>query len=190
MAETESHIIEGLRQRNPKVQQLALEQYGGFVWAQVVRLVSATEDAEEVYQDVFIKVFSNIGAYDAEKASLMTWISRIAYNESITFLRRKRQKVIYFEDQEGDALRLSEEEVDATLGKPDEETVQLIQTAIHHLPPDEQALITMFYYDDMSLKEIAFVTESIPTTVASKLSRTRKKLCKIIKQTLTPALPR
>lgn len=190
MAETESHIIEGLRQRNPKVQQLALEQYGGFVWAQVVRLVSATEDAEEVYQDVFIKVFSNIGAYDAGKASLKTWMSRIAYNESITFLRRKRQKVIYFEDQEGDALRLSEEEVDATLGKPDEETVQLIQTAIHHLPPDEQALITMFYYDDMSLKEIAFVTESIPTTVASKLSRTRKKLCKIIKQTLTPTHPR
>lgn len=190
MAETESYIIEGLRQRNPKVQQLALEQYGGFVWAQVVRLVSATEDAEEVYQDVFIKVFSNIDAYDAGKASLKTWMSRIAYNESITFLRRKRQKVIYFEDQEGDALRLSEEEVNATLGKPDEETVQLIQTAIHHLPPDEQALITMFYYDDMSLKEIAFVTESIPTTVASKLSRTRRKLCKIIKQTLTPALPR
>ena len=39
----------------------------------------------------------------------------------------------------------------------------------------------LFYYEEMSLKEIAYVTESIPTTIASKLSRTRKKICKIIK---------
>jgi RNA polymerase sigma-70 factor (ECF subfamily) len=61
------------------------------------------------------------------------------------------------------------------------ETVQLIRAALKHLPPDERAIITMFYYEEMSLKDIAYVTESIPTTVASKLSRTRKKLCKIIK---------
>lgn len=86
MTETEIHIIEGLRQQSPKVQQQALELYGSFVWAQVVRLVSRVEDAEEVYQDVFIKVFNNINMYDAERASLKTWISRIAYNECFSFL--------------------------------------------------------------------------------------------------------
>ncbi|MCQ2258639.1 MAG: RNA polymerase sigma factor [Bacteroidaceae bacterium] len=181
MEKEEIHIIEGLMQRNPKVQQEALELYGNYVWVQVVRLVSGIEDAEEVYQDVFVKIFSNIKMYDETRSSLRTWISRIAYNESITFLRRKRQAVIYFEDDEGKAEALSEEEVEETLGHANEETVQLIRAAIRHLPPDEQAIITMFYYDEMSLKEIAFVTESIPTTIASKLSRTRKKLCKIIK---------
>lgn len=63
VTETETNIIEGLRQRSPKVQQTALEQYGSYVWAQVVRLVPAVEDAEEVHQDVFIKVFSNINSY-------------------------------------------------------------------------------------------------------------------------------
>ena len=181
MTETEIHIIEGLRQRSPKVQQEALERYGNYVWAQVVRLVTSVEDAEEVYQDVFVKVFSNIKMYDEERSSFRTWLSRIAYNESITFLRRKRQALIYFEDNEGQAEALSEAEVEETLGHGNEETVQLIRAAIRHLPLDEQAIITMFYYDEMSLKEIAYVTESIPTTVASKLSRTRKKLCKIIK---------
>jgi RNA polymerase sigma-70 factor (ECF subfamily) len=71
--------------------------------------------------------------------------------------------------------------VDETLGHPNAETVQLIHAALKHLPPEERTIITMFYYEEMSLKEIAFVTESIPTTVASKLSRTRKKLCRIIK---------
>lgn len=181
MTENEIHIIAELWQRNPRMQQQALEQYGSFVWAQVVRLVTAVEDAEEVYQDVFIKVFNNINRYDEEKSNFRTWLSRIAYNESITFLRKKKPSIVYFEDNEGNANVLSEEEVEATLGHPDAETVQLIQTALHHLPPEEQSIIRMFYYDEMSLKDIAFVTDSIPTTIASKLSRTRKKLCKIIK---------
>lgn len=180
MEDIEIHIIEGLRQRSPKVQQQALELYGNYVWTQVVRVVSRVEDAEEVYQDVFIKVFKHIDRYDAGKASLKTWISRIAYNESISFLRRKPQTMIYFEDNERKAEALSEAEVEETLGHPNEETVQLIQSAMQHLPPDEQAIITMFYYEEKSLKEIAYVTESIPATIASKLSRTRKKLCKLI----------
>jgi RNA polymerase sigma-70 factor (ECF subfamily) len=95
MTETETDLIEGLRKQNPHAQQQMLDQYGRDVYAQVVRLVPIQENAEEVYQDVFIKVFTQIGKYDAEKSSLRTWISRIAYNESISFLRRKAMPVIY-----------------------------------------------------------------------------------------------
>jgi len=178
---TDINLLQGLRKQSPKAQQQMLERYGIDVYAQVARLVPGRENAEEVYQDVFIKVFRNIMMYDAEKSSLRTWISRIAYNESISFLRHKSMPVIYYEDREGEAEKLSESEVEATFGQPNPETVQLIRAALKHLPPDERAIITMFYYEDMSLKDIAYVTESIPTTVASKLSRTRKKLYKIIK---------
>ena len=178
---TDIDLLQGLRKQSPKAQQQMLERYGNDVFAQVARMLPATEDAEEVYQDVFVKVFRNIGKYDEEKSSFRTWISRIAYNEAITWLRHKRQAVIYFEDREGRAQELSDAEAEETLGHPNSETVQLIRAALKHLPPDERAIITMFYYEEMSLKEIAFVTESIPTTVASKLSRTRKKICKIIK---------
>jgi len=174
-------LIRGLREQSPKAQRMALECYGKEIFAQVARMLPAVEDAEEVYQDVFVKVFRNIRMYDAEKSSLRTWISRIAYNEAVTWQRHKRQAVIYFEDREGKAEQLTDAEVEETLGHPNSETVQLIRAALKHLPPDERAVITMFYYEEMSLKEIAFVTESLPTTVASKLSRTRKKICKIIK---------
>jgi len=179
---TESKIVSQLKRQNPKAQQQVLDQYGSYVWAQVVRLIPTQEDAEEIYEDVFIKVFKNIRMYDEEKATLKTWIARIAYNESITFLRRKRQQMIYFEDQQGKVEAISDDEVESTLGHASPEVVEQIQSAQKHLPPDEQAIITMFYYDEMSLKEIAFATDSIPTTIASKLSRIRKKLCKIIKQ--------
>ena len=96
-------------------------------------------------------------------------------------MRHKRLPMIYYEDRDGEAERLSDAEVEDTFGQPNPETVQLIRAALQHLPPDERAIVTMFYYEEMSLKDIAYVTESIPTTVASKLSRTRKKLYKIIK---------
>jgi RNA polymerase sigma-70 factor (ECF subfamily) len=181
MTETDINLILGLREQSPKAQRLALERYGNDVFAQVARMLPATEDAEEVYQDVFVKVFRNIKLYDDEKSSLKTWISRIAYNEAVTWLRHKRQTMIYFEDRDGKADLLSDAEVEETLGHPNSEMVQLIQSALKLLPPDERAIVTIFYYEEMSLKEIAYVTESIPTTVASKLSRTRKKICKIIK---------
>ena len=181
MTESEINMIQGLRKQSPQAQQLTLEHYGKGVFALVARMVPQVEDAEEVYQDVFVKVFSNIGLYDEGKASFKTWISHIAYNESITFLRHKRPLKIYISDDEEEVAALSEEEVEETFGHLSQETIQLIREALKHLPPDEKAIITMFYYEEMSLKEIAYVTESIPTTVASKLSRTRKKLCKIIK---------
>ena len=181
MKETDIHLIQELRKQSSKAQQMTLERYGNTVFAQVARLIPGLENAEEVYQDVFIKVFKNIKMYDETKSSLKTWITRIAYNESISFLRHKSLPVIYYEDHEGEADKLSDTEVEETFGHPNPETVQLIRAALRHLPPDERAVITMFYYEEMSLKDIAYVTESIPTTVASKLSRTRKKLYKIIK---------
>ena len=178
---TETDLIAGLRKQSPKAQQETIDRYGREVFAQVVRLVTVTENAEEVYQDVFMKVFSNIGQHDAGRASLRTWISRIAYNEAISFLRRKRLPVVYFEDRSHEADKLSDAEVDETLGHANAETVQLIRAALKHLPPEERALITMFYYEERSLKEIADITGAIPKTIASRLCRTRKKLCRIIK---------
>lgn len=181
MTETDTNMIAGLLQQSPKAQQQMLDRYGRDVFAQVVRLIPVVENAEEVYQDVFVKVFTYINRYDAEKSSLKTWISRIAYNEAISFLRRKSTAVVYFEDYGDKAEALSDAEVDETFGHASQETVQLIRAALKYLPPEERAVITMFYYDELSIKEIADVTESLPTTVASKLSRTRKKLCRIIK---------
>ncbi|MBP5714496.1 MAG: RNA polymerase sigma factor [Prevotella sp.] len=181
MTETEVNLTEGLLRQDRSAQQQMLDCYGRDVFAQIARLIPAIEDAEEVYQDVFVKVFKHIGKYDAKQSSLRTWVSRIAYHEAISFLRRKPAAVVSYEEKGIDAYALTDAEVEETFGQPNAETVQLIRAALKHLPPDERAIITMFYYEEMSLKEIAYVTASIPTTIASKLSRTRRKLCRIIK---------
>lgn len=179
MADTAADIIKGLRAGSAKAQHELLERYGRRVFSQILTMVQRPEEAEEVYQDVFVSAFSHIRQYEEAKASLVTWLSRIAYNKSVDHLRRRRMPLVRLDDCGGEPA-VSEEEAEQTLGHPDRETVQLIRAALRQLPPHEQAIVTMFYYDDMSLREIAYVTGSIPTTVASRLSRIRKKLCQII----------
>jgi len=121
MTETEIHLIEGLKRQSPKAQQELIDHYGREVFAQVVRLVAVTENAEEVYQDVFVKVFSHIGQYDANRSSLRTWIMRIAYNEAISFLRHKSAPTVYFDDYDRGVETLTDAEVDETLKAIEEE---------------------------------------------------------------------
>lgn len=83
-----NELIRGLCRQRRQAQERLLQLYGDIVFGLVSRIVPRQEDAEEVYQDVFLKVFQHISSYDAEKASLDTWISRIAYHESLNLVRR------------------------------------------------------------------------------------------------------
>jgi len=177
MKQETDHLITDLRQHKPAACQKLLTEYGPAVFRTVQRIVQRYEDAEEVYQDVFVKALRGIDGYNSHQASLATWLSRIAYNESLNFARRQRTDIIYTDDCNlgVDSLDDSDE---ATW---DEHIIQRLEQALALLPPQEQAVISMFYYDDMSLADIAYVTGSIPSTVAIRLFRIRKKLYRIIK---------
>lgn len=176
-----TELIEGLCRQDRQAQQRLLLTYGEMVFGQVARIIPSQEDAEEVYQDVFVKVFRNIGSYDPQKASLSVWLSRIAYHEALNFVRRSKPPVIYIDDMEIDSKE-NEDEISAQMQRQDnEQTIEMLEKAIMHLAPKEQAIITMFYYDGMSFKEIAYVTGSSTSAVGSKLCRTRRKIYRIIK---------
>ena len=118
-----------------------------------------------------------IDGYDSRQATLATWLGRIAYHESLNFVRGKKPTLLYIEDsdQGPDILEAPDD------APQDEETIRQLEQALAMLPPHEQTIVSMFYYDNMSLADIAFVTGSIPSTVGSQLSRIRKKLYRIIK---------
>ena len=170
-------LISDLRQRKSAACQRLLAEYGPAVFRMVQRIVTQREDAEEVYQDVFVKALRGIEGYNPCQASLATWLNRIAYHESLNFVRSKKPNIIYLDDRDTgiDTLEAPDD------APPDEETIRQLEQALAILPPHEQAIVSMFYYDNQSLADIAFVTGSIPSTVGSQLSRIRKKLYRIIK---------
>ena len=177
MEQDSTILISNLRQHKPAACQRLLTEYGPAVFRMVQRIVTRREDAEEVYQDVFVKALRGIEGYNPRQASLATWLNRIAYHESLNFVRGKKTTLLYIEDNE-----LGANTLEAPDDAPqDEKTIEQLEQALAKLPPHEQAIVSMFYYDNMSLADIAFVTGSIPSTVGSQLSRIRKKLYRIIK---------
>jgi len=177
MEQDSTILISALQQHQPAACQRLLTDYGPMVFRMVQRIVSQREDAEEVYQDVFVKAIRGIGGYNPQQASLATWLNRIAYHESLNFVRGKKPTLLYIEEG-----NLGTDAMEAPDDVPqNEETIRQLEQALAKLPPHEQTIVSMFYYDNMSLADIAFVTDSNPSTVGSQLSRIRKKLYRIIK---------
>ena len=177
MEQDSTILISALQQHQPAACQRLLTDYGPMVFRMVQRIVSQREDAEEVYQDVFVKAIRGIGGYNPQQASLATWLNRIAYHESLNFVRGKKPTLLYIEEG-----NLGTDAMEAPDDVPqNEETIRQLEQALAKLPPHEQTIVSMFYYDNMSLADIAFVTSSNPSTVGSQLSRIRKKLYRIIK---------
>ena len=174
--ETET-LIRELQQQKPAACQWLFTTYGPAVYRMVQRIVTCREDAEEVYQDVFFKALRSIGGFDSRQASLATWLKSIAYHESLNFVRGKRATMVYIDESVFGANQLE----DAADAPQNEQTIAQLEQALAQLPPHEQAVVSMFYYDNMSLADIAFVTGSVTSTVGSQLSRIRKKLYRMIK---------
>ena len=87
-------LISELRQRKPAACQQLLATYGPMVFRMVQRIVPLREDAEEVYQDVFVKALRGIEGYNPQQATLATWLNRIAYHESLNFIRGKSPVIV------------------------------------------------------------------------------------------------
>ena len=173
-----TNLISGLLGKKRSAQEQLLMRYGQMVFRLVKRIVTQQEDAEEVYQDVFVKAFRSIDTFDESQATLATWLGRIAYHESLNFVRGKTPMWVYIDEHDGD-LQDVEDEAEALY---DEQTIERMEQAIELLPPPEQSLLSMFYFEHLSMNEIAYVTNSIPTTVASQLCRIRKKVYKLMQK--------
>ncbi len=173
---TETEIVEAVRQGRREGQTEMVCCYAGRVFAMVVRQVPNVMDAQELTQDAFLRAFSHIDRYEPHKASLSTWLCRIAYRLTLDFLKRRRPVIVAMEDNMED----SDEEVDLSTGR--EERIERLQEVMDELPDDERMLLTLYYFEDRPLTEIAYITGIDAKALANRLYRTRKKLYKILQE--------
>ena len=144
----------------------------------IIRQVSNEQDAEELTQDTFLRAFSHIGSYDPERASLSTWLCRIAYRLTLDFLKRRRPFVVSMEDTEVWQTDISDEQLEAELSTGNEERIQRLELLIDDLSPDERMLLMLYYFEDRSLDECSYIMDATSHALANRLYRIRKKLYK------------
>ena len=175
---TDVQIVEAVKSGRREGQDLMVGRYAQEVFAMIIRQVSNEQDAEELTQDTFLRAFSHIGSYDPERASLSTWLCRIAYRLTLDFLKRRRPFVVSMEDTEVWQTDISDEQLEAELSTGNEERIQRLELLIDDLPPDERMLLMLYYFENRSLDECSFIMDATPHALANRLYRIRKKLYK------------
>ena len=173
---TEADIVEALCKGQREGQMEMVRRYSERVFAMIVRQVPDVMDAQELTQDTFLRAFSRIDSYDASKASLSTWLCRIAYRLTLDFLKRRHPTIVSIEETSVWQTDISDEQLERELSTGREERIQRLQTVIDKLPTDEKMLLTLYYFEERPLTEIAYITGINAKALANRLCRTRKKL--------------
>ena len=147
-------------------------KYQKMVFTIVLKIVDNREDAEDIMQEIFVKAFKSLDRFK-EESEFSTWLYRIAYNTTISELRKRKISFVPIDDNlNPDNSPVTDEE---TLDVA-EIKLQYLDEALKKLSPDEIFLVTLYYYKEQSIEAISEVSNLSVANVKVKLHRIRKKL--------------
>jgi RNA polymerase sigma-70 factor, ECF subfamily len=177
----EDCLIEQLRQGVAEAYELLIDRFQQPVYNLVFRLLDDPADAADVVQEVFLKVFRNIGSFKGN-SSLKTWIYRIAFNEAYNqrrwFSRHKKHETGLERDDE--AMSYADLLPDAAPSAFDvvagQETMALLEEALSQMNPSFRAAVILRDLEDLSYEEISVVLGVSLGTVKSRILRGREAL--------------
>lgn len=159
--------------RNPEEGfRMLVDQFQQPMYWHIRRMVVSHEDAEDVLQETFIRIFRYIGDFRSE-SSLSTWIYRIVTNECIRFLNKKKEEILSSEEMQEDLLNklMASEYVDY-----ENEMEVKFQQAVLRLPEKQRVVFNLRYYDELSYEEISKITDSKVGTLKANYHFAKEKI--------------
>lgn len=155
--------------------RMLVELYQKKLYWQIRRMVLDHEDANDVLQNVFIKVYRNISSFQ-ERSGLSTWLYRIALNETLTYLKSKKRKTTITFDTTDIAAQLHAD----PYFDGDEAQIRL-QEAIAELPEKQRAVFNLRYFDEMPYEEMSKVMGTSVGALKASYHHAVKKIESFIK---------
>ena len=157
--------------------------YSG-VYHAVRAMIREEQDALDILQDSYIKAFSHLDRFEGEE-KFLPWMQQIARNTARDWLKKKRPAL--FSDLGGEEGAEAETPVEERFTDPDTanqpdavldqaETARLIREILDGLPEDQRAVIGMYYYEELSVKQIALALDVSESAVKSRLQYGRRKI--------------
>lgn len=161
-----------------KAFELLVREYGEQLYWQVRRIVLSHEDADDVMQNVFLKVWNHLDDFHQD-SKLSTWLYRIAVNESIDFVRRQKKQVTFSADDSDSGIAnmlMADDYFDG------DETQAQLQEAIAQLPDVQRTVFNMRYFDDMKYSEISDILKTSEGALKASYHIAVKKITEFFKQ--------
>lgn len=167
----EAEVIERCRRGEPDARREFYEQYSERIYRLALRMMRNADDAFDVTQDAFVRAFAGIESFDG-RSGLGTWLYRIAVNEALQRLRRRRieQKHLKLLEREVQSRQPRDLDVDG----PD------LETALAELSDQSRTILLLKYQEGLDYARIAQVLGCAAGTVASRLSRARDQLRQLL----------
>ena len=171
---TDQALIEKTLKGDTNSFGLLIDRYQNYAFTIAVRIVKNREEAEEVAQDAFVKAYHSLRSYRGE-AKFSSWLYRIVYHKALDRIKGRRNSH-HFEIIE----EITQDRVEALGNGLDEiletERNRKVKACIDQLPEVESAIVTMYYFEDLSVKDISEITGLSEDNVKIKLFRSRRKL--------------
>jgi RNA polymerase sigma-70 factor, ECF subfamily len=164
---TEKTIIQGCREGDREAQRELYELTCDRIYSLLLRMTRSEQDAFDLAQDTYVRVFERIHQFTGA-SGLATWVYRIAVNEGLQFLRRRRRR--------GSTLLERQELLVPTAGEADADGRLDVGMAVDRLPELERTLITLKYFEGLDYAQMAEVLDRPAGTIASGLNRARNLL--------------
>jgi RNA polymerase sigma-70 factor (ECF subfamily) len=153
---------------DPRAFELLVDEYQGVLYHLALRMTGNSEDARDLTQNVFLKVWRNLGRYDASYR-FYSWIYRIALNESLNFVQRRKRHDELDE-------RIPADTPTPAAGAQAADRERLIQEAMQDLTPEYRQVIVLRHFQNLSYEEIAQMIGIPEKTVKSRLFTARQRL--------------
>jgi len=186
MTTNDEIIINQINAGDTNAFTVLVNRYKDLVFTLALRMLKNREEAEEVSQDTFIKVYKSLHKFKGD-SKFSTWIYKVAYNSCLDQIKKnkKHQNNVEINEYTHYKIKTLDNAFDALV---DEERNQLIQDCLDLLPSEDSFLLTLYYFEEQSLDEIANVVGLTANNVKVKLFRSRKKLASILKERLEPEI--
>jgi RNA polymerase sigma factor (sigma-70 family) len=171
---TDIELIHQTLAGNQSAYALLVKRHQRYVFTLALRFVKSRENAEEVAQDCFVKVYKSLNQFQ-QQSKFTTWLYTIVYTTSMTFLRRKKLDTYSIDDDAVFMQVKNQSDLKTNLTEQKSQSYY-VNLAIGKLLPDDAAILTLFYQGEQSLEEIAGVMQMETNTVKVKLHRARHRL--------------
>jgi len=156
-----------------------VEKYQQKLYWHIRRMVLSHDDADDVLQNTFIKVYRSIGQFE-QKSSLFTWLYRIATNESYTFIERNKTFKYDFVEDKDEHPAISQLKADPYF---DGNEIQLaLQDALSRLPDKQKQVFLLRYHDEMSYRDMSEVLQTSEGALKASYHHAVKKIEDYFKQ--------
>ena len=173
MSINDNAIIDTLKESPERGFRMLMMKYQEPLYWHIRRLVVSHDDAQDAAQETFVRIYRSFDQYRGD-CSFRSWIYRIATNEALRIISKRRQEVISLESAAtGVQFIAGDNYIDY-----DDKVAVKLQKAILTLPPKQQLAFNLRYYDELGFDEIAKIADSTPTSIKASYHVAKEKIIK------------